>query len=660
MSIEISDIFLDPFYSNTLTQYGGDTVPLDALVWQRFVGLYDLDVTRPLTDTQKLAYKAYLTRYRAWGLTIDDLSSTAVQPSSANYVQCYEFANTLFPNISAVEIKDIWNGFLREYSLDSRQVEGQDLSALFTNYLKLLVERGIAYDSLPDNQRPTPKSPEQVYQIALWNRFLEVFGYSARDASTQDERVLFSKFVQQYANWRMDLATLQSTNPLPSGDGADFFLSYINAFYGNLSTIEQTDLWNRFLTLKGLTSNPADLSPLRQPFADFINSLQSQKAAFERVTALSPHEIEQRTVFNDVMTSLQKMLIASEGVVTTNAAAMRIYSEWQKMYTEQMTRAPNLVAVPKTTETRQTPTGTQTIQGQATSRETTLQIPPDADISTWDLSKYTFGYGKISLKDVITWAADSLMKDPSTPITFGDEKSPMGAYIFSVEQGPSGARIKVSFDIYLKDPLYANDVLYPRTVTPEEAAGGAVPYGPDDRPDLYTEVTQSAFLPMLDSQGNPLSKADSPGTPYDLDDWVSAISDTFKEVFTALSIQTPYPTDPTYNVIKNLRGAPDDPAAPYYPAGIPGRFLEDMEAWTDPLTGQMMTDTTELQNRTAQNIVIQQYVNVTRSRREMVQNITANIQAVLQMAKDSVNKITSLWTSILEAITSITAAIFKR
>ena len=97
MSNELSDIFLDPSYALTLTQYSGSTVSLETLVWQRFVGMNNIDVSVPLTDDQKAAFLALVKQYQGWGLTIDDLTGTSIQPTSSNYESCYVLAANLFP-----------------------------------------------------------------------------------------------------------------------------------------------------------------------------------------------------------------------------------------------------------------------------------------------------------------------------------------------------------------------------------------------------------------------------------------------------------------------------------------------------------------------------------------------------------------------------------
>jgi hypothetical protein len=645
MSSELSDIFLDPSFANTLTQYGGDTVPLEALVWQRFVGINNIDVSEPLTAAQEAAFQSMLKLYQGMGLSIHALTSTAVQPSSSNYESCYALAATLFPGINNVEMKDVWNGFLEHYSFTPSQIESQDLSALFTDYLYTLSDNVDAYNALPPSQQSPQTPPDQVYSIALWNRFLEVYGYSPTDTTTQAEEKQFVQFVQQYTNcWHITLGALQSSNPLPSGPGSEFFLSYIKGFYGQLSTAEQTDLWNQFLASQGLSSNPSDLSALQQPFATFITSLHAQEAAYAQATGISPNAEAERQVYSSAMDSLRKMLIASEGVVITNAAALKFYGAWQQQYTQEMTRAPNLVGVPDT--------------DLNTSSYTTLTLPSGTDPSQWDLSKYTFGYDNISLKDVISWAYSTLSADPSTPVTFGDPKNPTGAYTFTMTQDSNGnPTITETFSIYLKNPQYANDVEYPRSI-----------FTPPD-PNYYTLVTQSAVLPATDAIGNPLRETtDASGNPlptgtvgplYTTSDWVTALEGKFDTIFADLANPTtpPYPSDPTYTVITNLEGDPTNATYPYKPLAITGRFLGGVTTSTDS-KGNVSTDTSDLQNRTQQNALIQAYVNTVQARRSYVQNATQKLQSVLQTARASINNISSLWTSILSAISTLTQTLY--
>jgi hypothetical protein len=634
MSSDLYDIYLDPSYANILTQYGGDTVPIETLIWQRFVGINNIDVSQPLTEEQKTSFSTMFQQYQAWGLSVNDLLATSVQPTTSTYLSCYDLAEALFPGITSVQIKDMWNGFLHTYSLTNDKIGSQDLSALFTSYLKSLYDKQNAYNTLPASQQKVETAPEDVLQIALWNRFLTAYGYSAQNTSTALEEKQFAAFVQQYRIWNVTASTLQSTNTLPTGTGSEFFVNYIQAFYGQLSAAEQTDLWNSFLSTKGLSTNPPDLSSLQQPFVDFINSLQAKKGAFEAATALSPQEIAQRTVFSDVMVSLQRMLEASEGVVINNAAALKIYNDLQEEYTKQMTSAPNLVAVSSSQLN--------------TSESTTLQIPSSTDLSTWDLSDYTFGYANISLRDVLTWAYGTFSKDSSTPLTFGDATSPMGAYTFSMTTDSDGQpAIQETFSIYLKDPSIQNDIAYPRS---DYVAG------PDS--SYYTYVTQSTVVTVKDIYGQPLTNS-STGSANTFSETVELLETGFKSIFSALATQTPYPSTPSYTVITNLRGEPDDSTNPYYPAGVEGRFLGDVSTWIDT-SGNMNIDSSELEHRTAQNAVIQQYVNATRARREMVQNATKQTQAVLQAARSSVNNIATLWTSILEAISTIVNAIYQK
>jgi hypothetical protein len=636
MSYEPSDIFLDPSYAQTLTQYSGATVSLETLVWQRYVGINNIDVSQPLTDGQKAAFLALVKQYQGWGLTIDDLTGTSVQPASSNYMSCYVLAANLFPGITTIQTKDMWNGFLRTYSLTSAQAQEQDLSALFTNYLKSLYTNAVIYDSLPPSEQQVVAAPEDVYQIELWNRFLSIHGYSAQDTTSSDIEEQFEAFVQQYKVWNVSLEALQSTNSLPSGSGSEFFIAYLNGFYGQMSSEEKTDLWNQFLLNNSLSSNPTDLSALKQPFVDFINGLQAKKGAYEAQTTSSPNATIQAGIFNAVMASLQKMLNASEGVVINAAATLNIYSKWQEIYTEEMTRAPNISAVPASQI--------------STSKQTTLQLPAGTDPSKWDLTTYTFGYDNISLQDVIKWAYGTLTSkaNTQTSVTFGNPTSPMGAYTFSLVQNSEGKQcIQETFDFYLKDPTYRNDIAYPRST-----------YGYDKRPDLYTHVTQSTTVPVEDANGFPLIDSLT-GTFYTSDDMVKQLSTGFCSIFSALSTQYPYSSDPTYSAITNLQGQPNDPTNPYNPAGLQGRYLGGLTTYVDD-DGNTQIDSTQEEERTAQNAIIQQYVNNIRAQRTVVQNTTQQIQTLLQSSKTAINNISSLWTSILQAIQTIVTTLYEK
>ena len=89
-----------------------------------------------------------------------------------------------------------------------------------------------------------------------------------------------------------------------------------------------------------------------------------------------------------------------------------------------MTSAPSLVSVPE--------------KDLETSTDTTLRLPPGDIPTSWDLDKFTFGYGKITLNEIIAWEYDSITKEDatSTSISFGDDV--MGRYTLAKTTNDSG------------------------------------------------------------------------------------------------------------------------------------------------------------------------------------------------------------------------------
>jgi hypothetical protein len=676
-----TSIYLDPSFSSALTQYAGGSVSLEALVWQRFVVAYQIDVSQPITDAEQAQFQTYLEKYASIGLSTSALIGTATPPNTSNYLECYlkilnspylswAFDASQDPTTSQ-GIRDIWNSFLQTYNIDSSQVDSIDFSALFSTYIGTLERKAASY--IPSTST-TEADPEKDLQIALWNRFLTVYGYSPTQTSTPVVEKQFSQFLQQYELWGIDVTTLTSTNTLPSGTGSEFFLSFLNSFYGQYSTIELTDLWNRFLQSQGLTTNPDDLDSLQQPFVAFLKTLMTNKASFEATTGLSPANVAQRELFGSVMAGLSKMLAATEQVVVTNAAALKIYGEWQETLTKQMTRAPNLVPVSDSDMTSSelttvripsgAPVGTDhsiaalinlqtsgvlntdgTIPADAivtyglTSLDQTnytiiCQIqgagldPTNSTVQTqyglvdvtsstatttyWNLDKFTLGYNKTTMNEVIKWAYDKLLSDPSTPVSF----TAGGTYTFSFVTNTDGSK---SLQVSITGP--AGD-------------------------------TSSASIAYTNSLGQYMLADGEDTTPLvdSFENWTSAIGNTFCKAMSSLP-----------SSVALYRGIADplDSTKTIYVTGLTGHYTSSSVFVTDPKTGVQTLDTSAMQNRQEQNAILQQYVAQIRAKRAVVQNASSLVQSSLQTAQTSINKIASLWTSILQAIATILQTLYQ-
>jgi hypothetical protein len=80
---------------------------------------------------------------------------------------------------------------------------------------------------------------------------------------------------------------------------------------------------------------------------------------------------------------------------------------------------------------------------------------------------------------------------------------------------------------------------------------------------------------------------------------------------------------------------------------IPGRWLSK-------------DNTEEVEARTEENAILQQYVENIKSLRTVVRSLTTKTQADLQTTREAINQCTSLWTTILESLDSIIHQIFAK
>jgi len=479
------------------------------------------------------------------------------------------------------------------------------------------------------------------YQEALWDKFAQVYEEETGAPldmsldSTDEIKEGFLNFLQRYTLLHITLETLQSENELPpSGGEFDFYLNYLNAFYGPYTTVEKTDLWNRFLRLKNFETNPADTPELREAFVKYINAMRMSELRMEAQVALSPEEAESRYILSAVMDSVGTMLKTVQGLVTTQSKLLTFYGHRREMYTKMMTRVPNLIPV----------------DNIYTSADTTVslpyineQIPIGQAIQNWDLQEFTLGYNKINVKDIIEWGLSTAMLPDNldTWIEFAGEGDPpeSGQFQFKAVTDAEGVitQLKQRYTF---------------------------PGHPD-----WIEKT----IEIFDEQGNPILKPDQFGTsvPKRLPDWVEDSEDLFKEIFTELALDDDdvppfiaYFNDPFSRTVTDENGITttiDESRR----VGLTGRYLSNNYAPNEALTdaeNERIKNLTEeeFKDRATQNAVLQQYVEGIRSLRKLIADRSKQLQITLAEARQGINKITGLWTVILEMINNVTRSIFKQ
>jgi len=442
------------------------------------------------------------------------------------------------------------------------------------------------------------------YEEALWNTFTNVYheetgeNISTLSMSTDSTKQAFLAFLQRYNLRHVPLDVLKSTNELPeTGDNLDFFVNYLNSFYGQYTETEKTNIWNQFLANENLTENPTDSPALRSSFTRFINGMRSKEVRMEAQVAISPTEAGSRLILNEVMSSLSDMMSTIENVVRTQSELLIFYGAWQEQYTTMMTKVPNLIPV----------------SNKFQSIYTTVQIPYNEDVADWDLRSFTFGYNETNLDEVIQWGVDSAMKSPGDWITFGNDE--MGHFDFRGVENIGGklAQVEVRFK-------YANMSDYEtRTIKFFETDGS--------RRTTQNSLGDTVFM--------------------DYDDWTEEANDAFLDIFANLDDVDDFKT--YYNTMFE-RDISDGQGLVFqdsYRLGLEGRFLSSN------------VDDQDFEQRAEQNAILQQYVEGIRSLRTLVSDRTKQLQLSLADAKEGVNKITSLWTSILEMIDNVIKSIFK-
>ncbi len=559
----------DIYYARILkTYFSWNTSDQSVLYWNSFAKMKGFTPTNPPVDSDALRseFESFLQTYKDLGITPSSLLLTNTLPTGNIYYQSL-FSN-YFSTFSASQQNDIWNGFLETQGYTTNPPDTLAVRKALESYVKILKTPSIA-KTLNDYFGTLPES----FRMAVWAKYAASKGLSSlTPADTPETQAEFLRFVQRYSGLGISAQSIAMDNEIPIG--TSFYQNYLNGFFGNLSAVEQKDIWNNFLYTNGYTTNPPDSTAVQAAFANYISSISSKLSTYENATLLSPLEMKSRVIASDILTSLKGFLNTTQDLVKVQSITLMFYGKWQQAYTEMMTRVPNLTG------------GAQ----------------PKVKTNTSDLSAFTFGYNDISLQEVIQWGVFNAMKSTDT-FTFGTpgtETTPTG-YVYRIGQ-------------------YSFQVL---------DGGNGIKKLRISAAENTSNTSASKDIVIVDP---------NPANPVNLtfDDIVTKAGDQFKQIFAE---------NPGFISAINGQG------------GIPGRYLGIVNPSGD---AQIKDNTQQLQLRAEVNAVLQQYVENIRSRRDVIQNLSSQLQTALNQTRDGLNQQTSLWTAILESIDSIMQAINKR
>ncbi len=511
--------------------------------------------------------------------------------------------------------------------------------------MTILTDSSFYIDKLKFYYGGNPEDLENLsgHHEALWNRFKDVFeenegvpldleaSFNAEEL--QEIRNEFLRFIKHYSLLHIGIDVLESENELPQpGEGLDFYTNYLNSFYGQHTESERKDLWNSFLLSKNLTTNPQDTPELREAFAKYINGLRMIEVRMEGTTTRSPENAKAQLLLNGVMESVGTMLDTVENVVKTQARLLTFYGTWQETYTKMMTRVPNLIPVEDIYTSVQTTTklpGISDILEQAIHENPvepeTIEELKEA-IRGWDLQEYTFGYNKTNLKEVIEWGIDSALKEPGEWQVFRADKgghAESGNFQFRAVPDVDGNITKIRLRFY-----------YPE----------------------HTDYWTGADLNLQDTEGNVIMGSDQFGNPVPkgFSDWVEEAQTLFKE---EIFCNLPNVANFVKYYIDTFSRDVDGELVESNRLGLRGRYLLGEYSGEDE--EQQAISEENFNARAEQNAILQQFVENIRSMRKFISDKSKALQLSLADAKEAVNKITGLWTVILEMVNNVTKAIFK-
>ncbi|MGR3951906.1 MAG: hypothetical protein QRY74_03205 [Chlamydia sp.] len=376
---------LDIQYARLLkTYFSWNTEDESIYYWNSFARKMGFTPENPPVDSDELKsqFEAFLQKYKQLGISPKALQMGEPFPTDS-YVS-YLFSN-YFPTLSESEKNDIWNQFLVAQERTMEPAFTADVRSALEAFVKIW-----STDSIAEALNSYFGEKSEAFRILLWKQFAASKGVSSLIPSdTIETQADFLRFIQRYSAFGIDIESISTQSEIPTS--TSFYQNYIQGFFGNLSAVEQQDIWKKFLQLYGYSASFIDTEIAQKQFAQYINSTLARMSIFENATNLSPREMSSRLIVNNILGSLKKFLNATQTLISVQSSTLMSYGKMQQAYTEMMTRVPNLMgeAQPK-------------VKANATSPE-----------------NFTFGYNDTSLKDVIRWGVHSVLKN-SQPAIFGN------------------------------------------------------------------------------------------------------------------------------------------------------------------------------------------------------------------------------------------------
>lgn len=428
----------------------------------------------------------------------------------------------------------------------------------------------------------------------------------------------------------MTVSVINPFLPPPPEPNDSLYGKILDAVFGHLNKAEQQKIWVDFLTLNNLTEPvpPGD----EELFYTYLNQVRDSEAFAQKVYVndkLPPEEVKKRNIMFEVLKSVVDMLLSLQNTVTVQAQNIAVHARWQREYTNMLTRVPTLVG-----------------------GESSDVRPIDVNAANPDWSKFTFGYGDISVQDMAKWWADQRLTGKNDVFTINGPSA-----INPTSSNPilANTEFAVSANAITFTYPFGGFSITPITVPPPESTF-----------DQYVDAFQNAFKQFWTTEIGRVIQASTTGAvPFPLPPLTAGSDDTINNY--GLAMATIDPGNGGNTALQKQLLVLGQIFTPTKATTDPYASLQIMKPYTyvapSGITAQdnrlrILSDS-NAKARGEINSKEQQYIENVRSKRQVVQDTQSALQANLDQSRQTLSQQSDLLTSVIDSLKGLLSSIFR-
>ena len=459
-------------------------------------------------------------------------------------------------------------------------------------------------------------------QQEVWVYFLQSKNLTDPPPTDPATQALFQSYASDVYKY-LEQKIVSSDNftvaiPLLQPPTTGFYGTAFQSYFGDQSAAQQQKIWAQFLLNNNFTTTaPPEDAQTMQLFMDFALTVLS---AIQNQNIQSPEEVKKRYIMALTLDSLQKMLSSLQDTIGVESRNLIFYGTYQQEYTKMMARVPTYVGQP----------------------DQTVHVP--STLTTDNLDTFTFGYNNLSVADIATWWA-------SNSVNGGTQSFVMSSYGKDLTSNPL---ITITYT-----PQIGN---IPGSIVWNSLTGGSgsvnIPLQPAVSTFTATPAQSQAALAQTSyatSFENAFISAWSSGLQTSLANInsqnlaaLNSIDPNAGQSTTAIQPLSVADTTSTNSGMRIGWG---------YSYVVPSTAHSDANGNTT-VAGKLSDDNAKI--RAEVNAHLQAVLDNIRARRKVIQNLGSTLQSNLDQTRQTVTDQSDLLNSILQSITDLNKAIFRK